>query len=412
MSSILQSIQRAIIIAYYFLTANLFQQPHLAPDSNPSPRAMKHIVIVGGSFGGVRTAHRFLKQAAKVPASSFKVTLISRDSHFYWNIAAPRGLLPGQISDEQLFQPIAPGFAHYQKGQVEFLLASATGIDIDGKKLEIVSHDGKVSTIEYNYLVLATGSRTRADTPFKSMGSTEATKEALHELQEQINNAENIVIIGGGATGIETAGEIAFEYGQDKKVALISSGRTILEGRPAKVSQTAEKLLEALNVDLRLNAKIKDIKQLPNGTQELNFSNGKKLVADLVIPTYGVLPNSSFIPSQFLNADGFIQVDETLQVIGAKDVFAIGDVSNLEPPQFMFVERQSIHMAKNIVFSINGTPLTPYKASATAMIGLQIGKKSGTGHWGNFKLPAFLVLMIRKTLFIEDLPKTVDGSML
>ena len=44
------------------------------------------------------------------------------------------------------------------------------------------------------------------------------------------------------------------------------------------------------------------------------------------------------------------------------------------------------------------------------MIGVQIGKKVGTGHFGSVRLPSFLVIMLRKTLFIENLPKTVDGN--
>ncbi|KAI1170088.1 hypothetical protein F4777DRAFT_145876 [Nemania sp. FL0916] len=373
---------------------------------------MKHIVIVGGSFGGVSTAHRFLKQAAKeIPSDSFKVTLVSRDSDLYWSVAAPRGLIPGQISDKQLFQPIAPGFAHYPKGQVEFILATATGIDVDGKKLEITTPSDQIQSIGYDYLLLATGSRTLVDTPFKSRGSTEATKKALREAQAQIKRAKNIVVVGGGPTGVETAGELAFEYGQKKKITLISSGPTVLEGRPAKVSQTAEKQLAALKIDLRLNTKVQDTTQLPDGTQELTLADGKKLVTDMVIPTYGVVPNSSFVPSRFLDASGFIRVDETLRVIGAKDVFAFGDVADAEPPQLIYVEKQSTHMAKNLLLLIKNTPLIPYKVSTTAMIGVQIGKKSGTGHVGNFKIPSFVLSLLRKTLFIERLPKTVDGSL-
>ena len=44
------------------------------------------------------------------------------------------------------------------------------------------------------------------------------------------------------------------------------------------------------------------------------------------------------------------------------------------------------------------------------MMGLQIGKKNGTGHVGNMKLPSFIVASLRKTLLIEKLPKIVDGS--
>ncbi|KAI1323296.1 hypothetical protein F5Y16DRAFT_412739 [Xylariaceae sp. FL0255] len=373
---------------------------------------MKHIVIVGGSFGGVSTAHRFLKQASKVTEGSFKVTLVSRDSHFYWNIATPRALIPGQIPDEKIFQPIAPGFAHYPKGSVEVILGTATGIDAEGKKLE-VTVDGQTQHIVYDYLILATGSKYLANTPFKSQGSTEDTIAGLHEMQEQIRHAKNIVVVGSGATGVEISGELGFEYGAgEKKITLISRGATVLEGRPDKVTQTAEKQLQSLNVNLQLNTSIKDTVQLPDGSKELVLSDGKKLAADLIIPTNGVVPNSSFVPSKFLNKDGFIRVDDDLRVIDSSDIFAIGDVSDHEPPQYMFVEKQSIHMAKNIVHLINNMPLVPHKASTTAMMGLQIGKKTGTGHMGNFKIPSFLVHFLRKTLFVENLPKTVDGSML
>ncbi|KAI8625188.1 hypothetical protein F5Y19DRAFT_274788 [Xylariaceae sp. FL1651] len=371
---------------------------------------MKNVVIVGGSFAGVSTAHRILKQAANTSTGSFKVILVSRDSHFYWNIASPRGVLPGQISDEELFQPIAAGFARYPADQFEFILASATGIDVDGKKLEISGPDGQSRHIEYDYLILGTGSRTKADTPFKSRGSTEATREALHAYQKQIKQAKKIVVVGAGPTGVETAGELAFEYGRGKEIVLISSEKTVLQGTPASVSKTAEKQLGTLNVKVRLSTKVQNTAQMADGSQELTLSSGEKLVADMVIPTFGVIPNSSFVPAQFLNANGFVKVDEYLRVKGAENVFAIGDVSDAEPPQFIYVDKQSAHTAKNIVLVLRGMALLPYKVATSGMMGLQIGKKAGTGHFGNFKLPSFLVSTLRKSLFIERLAKTVDGS--
>ena len=67
---------------------------------------MKHVVIVGGSFAGVNSAQRILKQAAKTATGLFKITSVSRESRFYWNIAAPRGLLLGRITDHRLFNPL------------------------------------------------------------------------------------------------------------------------------------------------------------------------------------------------------------------------------------------------------------------------------------------------------------------
>lgn len=183
---------------------------------------MKNIVIVGGSFAGVGTAHRILKQAAKtLPSGSFKITLVSQDSHVYWNVASPRAIISGQLSDDQIFQAIAPGFSQYPAGSFEFVLATATGLDVDNKALEVVDSEGNNKRIEYDYLLIGTGARANPGAPFKSIGSTDKTKAALHEYQEKIKAAKKIVVVGAGPTGVEVAGELAYEYGQRKEIVLV-----------------------------------------------------------------------------------------------------------------------------------------------------------------------------------------------
>jgi NADH dehydrogenase FAD-containing subunit len=219
---ILRSLQNIITFASRLFTANYFR-PQL-PDPIREHRTMKHIVIVGGSFAGVGTAHRILKQSAKAAAATgpFKVTLVSHDSEFYWNVAAPRGLLPDQIPDDKLFQPIAPGFAHYPAGLFEFVLGTAISIDVEAKQLEVSVSAGKPTKLAFDFLVLGTGSQTKGDMPFKSMGSTEATKSALQDFQARVKNAKSIVVVGAGATGVEISGELGFEYRRSKKVILAS----------------------------------------------------------------------------------------------------------------------------------------------------------------------------------------------
>jgi NADH dehydrogenase FAD-containing subunit len=72
---------------------------------------MKKIVILGGSYAGISAAHRLLKQAVKT--GNCKVILVTPNTHMYWSLASARGLVPGQLSDEQLFRPIADGFKQY-----------------------------------------------------------------------------------------------------------------------------------------------------------------------------------------------------------------------------------------------------------------------------------------------------------
>src|ERR1700710_657364 len=125
---------------------------------------MKSIVILGGSYAGVGIAHRILKQSTKT--EPFKITIVSPTTHLYWNMASPRGIVPGQLTDEQLFQPIASGFSQYSANQFEFVVAAATGLNFDAKKVEVSGSSGN-NVLDYDYLVLATGSHTREDTPFK-----------------------------------------------------------------------------------------------------------------------------------------------------------------------------------------------------------------------------------------------------
>lgn len=229
-------IKQGVNHAFHLLTIGYFQQPaqHSINPNSSAPLKMRNVVILGGSYAGVSIAHRILKQAAKNPAgiAPFKITLVSPDTHFYWSMASPRGILPGQLADDQLFQPIAAGFKHYPGSQFEFILAHATSLDVDGKTVTISESDGLSNGIgdavdqrelDYDYLILATGSRTRNDTPLKGLGSTDKTKAALHDFQKRIEKAKTIVVAGGGVTGVEVAGELGFQYGRQKEILLVSS---------------------------------------------------------------------------------------------------------------------------------------------------------------------------------------------
>lgn len=101
-------LRQIVSTVFRLLTANYFQKT-----ASPSldSRTMKKIVILGGSYAGISTAHRLLRQAGKT--GNCKVILVTPNTHMYWSLASARGLVPGQLSDEQLFRPIADGFKQY-----------------------------------------------------------------------------------------------------------------------------------------------------------------------------------------------------------------------------------------------------------------------------------------------------------
>jgi hypothetical protein len=204
---------------FHFFTGHYFQQP-ADPTLTSKSQTMKNIVVLGGSYAGITASHGILKQHSKT--GPFKVTLVSPSTHHYGNMAAARGILPDQFTDDQLFAPIAPGFAQYPKSQFEFILATAESLDTKAKTVGISSATtGHKITLSYDYLILAAGTRTTEPTPFKGLGSTEATKVALHNFQAQVAKAKKIVVAGAGITGVEVAGELGY-WSPSKEIILVS----------------------------------------------------------------------------------------------------------------------------------------------------------------------------------------------
>lgn len=154
-------------------------------------------------------------------AGPVKLTLVSPNTHMYWNLASPRGLIPGQLTDEELFQPIAPGLKRYTASKVEFVVGRAEGLDFASKTVLVSSASGNKS-LGYDVLVLATGASTKAEAAFKGSGSTEEARDAVRAFRARVGKAGSIVVAGAGPTGVEFAGELAFVYGEEKHVTLVS----------------------------------------------------------------------------------------------------------------------------------------------------------------------------------------------
>ncbi|TVY12656.1 Oxidoreductase ptaL [Lachnellula arida] len=384
-------LSRAITVVFHFLTANYFRQ---IPDSTSEIRTMKHIVILGGSYTGHIEFSSTLRRLGPSRSLSCPQLPISTGT---W-----RALIPGQLSDSEMFRSIAAGFAQYSASQFEFVNGMAETLNVEAKTVGISSGHGEKVMLKYDYLILATGSNAKGRVPFKNLASTELTKDTLQEFQERIEKAETIVVAGAGATGVEFSGELAFEYGNRKEIFLISSTPAILPAAPSSVQKTAMKGLH--------NLKVIGSTPLPNNQTEVSLSTGEKLIADLYIPTVGLVPNSSYVPAKHLNAEGFVVVDEYFGVKGAEDVYAIGDVCNVEPLQFIYTDRQSTFLAKNFVLILGGKPPLAYKVFFMRIVGVCVGRQFSTGSWGRVRMPNFVALMIRKNLFLPSFEGTLNGT--
>ena len=377
----------------------------------------KTIVILGANYAGVPLAHYLLKHTTQ-KVKDLKVIIVSPNTHMYWHIASVRHIVPDLLSDDQVFFPLAPTFAKYPSKSYEIVLGKAERLDPASNTVEVVTNEGASRTIHYDAVVIATGSHFRENMPFKNMSSTEETKDRLHEFTKQIASASSIVVAGAGITGVELAAELGTQYGGKKQITLIADkSLPLAEKFKTDMRDTVRRELERFQVKIIPNAKVSSVTKTPGSNQTtvaLAKTDGTKqtLEADVFIPTYGIVPNTQFVPAALLDARGYVKQTKTLQVEGQDNVFVVGDAGNLQEPQAKPTDDQVVHLVKVLDAYLAGAAALPeYQPSNSIMVGISLGKTKGTGQIGSWKAWSWLIAMLKsKHLGTDYAPNFVAGS--
>ncbi|KAL7907484.1 FAD/NAD(P)-binding domain-containing protein [Trichoderma velutinum] len=398
------------------VTKMMFHSPKdlCSLDSITAMTDPKTVVILGAGWAGLPLAHKLLKYTSSKTA--LKVILVSPNSHFFWNVAATRALIPGMIPDESMFIPIATGFQHYAVDLFEFILGTATDIQWSSNSVAILTNSGGSRTLHYNHLVIATGSRMASGLPLKPIGSHEETLAAWHELQTNVSRARDIVIAGAGPTGVEVAGELAAKFGKLKKITLIMHGDVPLESSSdvlSSVRTTLDKDLHKLGVEIIRKASVKAIEAGDDGkTQVLILDNGSSVVTELYLPLHGIRLNNGFISDNFLDSHGNVNINGNMRVVGTENIWAIGDVSNAGPKQLTVTDSQIIYLASALDAALTRKEsIAPYQPIKKTMIFLSLGKKYATGQIGSWKLWGVLVSYVKgRSLFTDTADDYVSGK--
>ncbi|RGP62372.1 apoptosis-inducing factor 2 [Fusarium sporotrichioides] len=372
----------------------------------------KTVVILGAGWAGLPLTHKLLKYTLpKIP--NLQVILVSPNTHFFWNVAATRGIIPNAIPDQQLFLPIKPAFDQYPQANFEFVLGKADKIVTELGSVYVACNDGSTREINYDELVIATGSCLASGLPLKPVGTHEETMSAWAQLKSRVGDAKSIVVSGAGATGTEVAGELAARYGSSKEITLIISGDQPLEGAFESVRTSITRDLTTLGVKLLRNTRVNEAKKSSDGREtELLLSNGTILKTDLYLALYGIKLNTSFVPPSFLDDKGNIRIDENMRVVGSNNIWAMGDVGNIDPKQLTVTDNQIIHLAAALDAILTGeTEIKLYEPMSKNMIFVSLGKKYATGQIGNWKLFSFMVSWVKgRKLFVDTAEGYVGGK--
>lgn len=357
---------------------------------------MKTIVILGVGMAAAPLIRQTMRNVV-LKDKEYNMIVVAPNTHFHWPIAMPRVIVPGQLPDEKAMIDLRPFFKEYPSDQFEFVLGTASALDPTGNIVSVSLSSGGSRTINYHTLVVATGTSSRDNMPWKALGDTEQTKQRVRELRQQIENAKTIVVVGGGQTGSETAGELGFEYSKQGRKEVYFIYNDALPLAPPVIDSVRKQTkteLEKLNVKLIPNTTVTAVEHSGNDTTlTLTSSDGKTktLTTQAYLPTTGGVPNSSFVPANLLDSDGYILQTQSLQVKGYDNIFVLGDVGNLERSTAGVADAQVVHLIKALPIHLKGGAKPQYTPSTKVMVGITLGRSRATGQMGSFKVFSFLI---------------------
>jgi NADH:ubiquinone reductase (H+-translocating) len=349
------------------------QKPELRPIDIES---LPHVVVVGGGFGGVSAVKALANQ-------SVRVTLIDRHNfHTFMPLlyqVATAGLEPADVA-----YPIRTIFGHAKNVRVRHARVSA----VNRQETTVTLEDG--TSIGYDYLIVATGTvASYFDIPGAQSYSmplyTLANARRLrNRLLRSLEDAEvagetapkdlDFVVVGGGPTGVETAGalseliEIAIKRDGMRidptrvKIRLVDVASRLLTAFPERASSYALHQLTVMGVSVELGRSVVEVEP-----HAIRFADGERVEAAAVVWAGGVTAVGTLAQQleETEGPSGRALVGSDLRVSGSDNVFCIGDAAAIPSgradgsycPQLAPVAIQSGHHAgREIRRLVDGEP--------------------------------------------------------
>lgn len=301
----------------------------------------KHVVVVGGGFGGISVVKELKK-------TNIDVTLVDKRNHHLFQPllyqVATAALSPGDIA-----MPIRGIFSNYDN--VQTVMDRVVEIDKKAQSVQLESGD----SLNYDYLILAPGAQynyfgnddwAEHAPGLKTLDNALEIREKILvslEKADQIPDKEKrkpylrYVVIGAGPTGVETAGAIAeiakrnmmrdFKSlsPEETEVYLVEAADGVLNGYPQNLSKKAQKTLEKMGVNVLLNSPVTDIRK--DGIE----------IDERFIKTPNMIWAAGVKASPLIRAlnceldkMGRAIVNKNLTIQGSDNIFVIGDAAHFK----------------------------------------------------------------------------------
>ncbi|KAL7910675.1 hypothetical protein GGI35DRAFT_478096 [Trichoderma velutinum] len=318
--------------------------------SSGAEERTRNIVIVGASFAGYRVAQIVAKNLP--PRSPYRVVVIEPNSHFQFTWVLPRFCVV-QGHEHKAFIPYGGYLRGAIEGSFRWVKDKVTDIDRTAVKLQ---DSGEV--IPYDFLVIATGAGVKDGLPSR-VNATEKIEgiKLLQGMQKGIESANTVVVVGGGAAGVEVATDAKNLY-PEKDIILVHSRSAVMHRFGKGLQKAAREGLERLGVELVLEDRVVDEDA---ASRVVTLKSGRKITYDFFMNCAGQRPLSDVIANlspNSISSTGHIKVKPTLQIDddSLPNVYTCGDVAETRTPNpnSRSASRQATVVADNILLAAAG----------------------------------------------------------
>ncbi len=372
----------------------------------------KRVVIVGAGFAGLRLARKLYKH-------DFQIVLIDRNNYhqfqpLFYQVATS-GLEPSSISF-----PLRKAFQ-----KVKNVYIRVTEVAKINHKEKII--ETGLGTVWYDYLVIATGATTnffgmesfsKNSIPMKSVSEALYLRNTLLENFEkavtlrdenEVKKLLNVVVVGGGPTGVEVCGALAemkkyvlpkdypeLNFGH-MSITLVEANEHLLHGMSKEAGDKALEYLDNLGVIVKLQHKV-----LSYDGEEVELEDKENFITKTLIWAAGVkgqMPEG--ISPDYIVRGNRIKVNRFNQVNDLPNIFAIGDIAYMETeiyknghPQVAQVAlQQASQLAINLINIQNKKELIPFEYHDKGSMAT-VGRNRAVVDLPHFRFSGFFAWMV------------------
>jgi NADH dehydrogenase len=381
------------------------------------PAQDHRIVIAGAGYAGLHATLRLATKLSDNPGVG--LTLVDRHDYHQVLTELPR-VAAGTRAADAVRIPLDRVLAE----RVAFTQTTVTGFDLAGRQLET-----EAGPVGYTRLVLALGSRpndfaipglaeraislysvTDAERVWAAVNDTiKAAAEATDP--ERRRCLATVVVGGGGATGVELAGELAEMLpevarghglpGELPRVILVEAGRTILAGSSRALVERAMRILGQLGVTVCTNAMIAEA--APEG---FKLKDGRLVEGGVFVWAGGVKAPELVVGSGLpIGYNGRVKVDQYLRVLDHPDIYAAGDLASVVdpetghalPPLAQIALEEAETVAGNLDAELAGKPLESFRFHDKGFV-VSVGPRRGVAEIAGISMGGRLAHVLKDAI--------------